>query len=228
MDWTTFIAVSERAGLAVIAVIHDYQTLIAGLLAIGAAYITAYPVWRQLDRISVQTGTMFREFLADRIRALVAHRKWLAAQIGPFRQEVEQRLYEMREFEDGLNIHWIFERAQIAGSLKGSLKKYQREQRDAEAIATCLRKTLENLDILEATLDEIHYPHSSDQSGEDYSFTDEQWAEVRRAGEAADERLDGEVASFTKAANALDEALASELSALRDRLRHADDALLKN
>lgn len=227
MSPATLISAAKGLAGALVGFVHDYQTLIAGALAIAAAYIAARPVWRQLDRMSVQTGTMFREFLADRVRALTARRKWLTERIDPYRTEVGQRIYEMRELENGLNIEWVFHRAQLTGDLKAKLQRYQREQRDPAAMAARLQDVVDRLSVLEATLNDIHRPHSGDQSGEDYALTDAEWAEIGRAGEAADERLDAEVAAFEASARQLEEAIGRELSELRDRLRGADEALLK-
>ena len=226
MNWAATLGVAERAGTWLAFFVHDYQTLIAGALAIAAAYIAARPVWQQLDRMSVQTGTTLRDFLAERVRALMGRRKWLSDQIDPFRAEVAQRMYEMRELEAGLNIEWVFQHAQMTAEVKAKLQRYQRDQRDPPAMAACLAGVTESLSVLEATLDDIHRPHSSDQSGEDYCLTDQQWAEIGEAGQVADDRLVTEVAAFEKAAKGLEEAISQELSLLRDRLRSADEALI--
>ncbi|MFN7399129.1 MAG: hypothetical protein ACK5SX_08740 [Sandaracinobacter sp.] len=47
--------------------IYDFQTLLAGLLAIGAAYYAARPVWRQLQDSNLQTRIMHRDTLAARL-----------------------------------------------------------------------------------------------------------------------------------------------------------------
>ena len=43
--------------------IYNYQTLIAGVLAIGAAWYAGAPVWRQLKDSNLQTRIMHRETL---------------------------------------------------------------------------------------------------------------------------------------------------------------------
>lgn len=206
--------------------IKDFQTLIAGLLAIGAAWMTARPVWRQLDRMSVQTGTMYREFLAERLKALLVRRKWLFERISPFQQEVNQRLYEMREFENGLNIHWVFERSQIASSLRRELEAYRATSRDPAEMTEALDKLIIALKALEDDLYDIHRPTTTDQSGEDYAYTDEQWAEIGRKAKEADSALDGLLSGFNAASRKLGDAVDLEVSHLRDRLKETDDNLL--
>lgn len=48
--------------------IYNYQTLITGVLAIGAAWYAGAPVWRQLKDSNLQTHIMHRETLAIRLR----------------------------------------------------------------------------------------------------------------------------------------------------------------
>ena len=206
--------------------IKDFQTLIAGLIAILAAIITARPVWRQLDRMAVQTDTIFREFLADRLQSLKGRRQWLRDKINPFRNEVGQRLYEMRELENGLNIHWVFERDQLAGTLIDKLRTYQVTNRDPADMAKGMAELITKLEALRDSLDSIHRPHSMDQSGEDYAFTDKEWAAIKAKGHAADDELDRVVSEFEAAAKSFFDAADVEISHLRDRVKATDDALL--
>lgn len=48
--------------------VYDFQPLIAGLVAIGAAYYEARPVWRQLADSNLQTKIQHRETLASLMR----------------------------------------------------------------------------------------------------------------------------------------------------------------
>jgi hypothetical protein len=57
--------VSEYVG--VWKLLFDWQTLITGGTAIVAASIAAWPVWRQLKRLNVQSAGMARDILARRI-----------------------------------------------------------------------------------------------------------------------------------------------------------------
>lgn len=220
MWWPTNIA------SCAVSFIKEFQTLIAGLIAIGAAWITARPVWRQLDRMSVQTGTMYREFLEEHLKALLARRKWLMDRISPFQQEVGQRLYEMRELEGRLNVHWVFARSQIAGSLLRELMDYRERSRDPAEMSDALDKLVEALKALEDNLDDIHRPASSDQTGEDWAYSDEQWAEIHRKSAEADAALDRLVSTFDEASRQLGKAVELEVNRLRYRLKETDDGLL--
>jgi hypothetical protein len=208
-------------------VLYNYQSLAAGLIALGAAYIAAAPVWRQLERMSVQTNAMFRDYLADRVRDLSRRRKWLDEQLDPFELEVGRRVYEMRELEAHLDIQWVFQQSLITSQLIAELEKHEPERRDPAAIAVATDELMSSLDGLKKTLDAIHRPASSGQSGEDWSYTDEEWSVIKKAAESADAELDGSVSRFSRDVKRLDEAIGLQLKMLRDRIKRTDDALLR-
>lgn len=174
----------------------------------------------------VQTGTIFREFLADRLQSLIGRRQWFRDKVNPFRNAVGQRLYKMREMETGLNIHWVFERDPLAGMLIDKLQTYQVTNRDPAAMAHGINVLIMKLEAMRDSLESIHRPYSMDQSGEDYSYTDAQWAEVKARGKAADDALDGVASEFEAAAKSFFNVVDSEISQMRDRVKATDDALL--
>lgn len=209
--------------------IERWQTLIAGAVALLAAAITVQPVWRQLDRMGVQTNTVFREFLQERLRNTTLRRKWLDDHLQKFRNEVGQRLNEMQELDGGkINIHWVFERAQITGTLVSDLRRYQIERRDPVEIENCINDVIEALVVLEARCDTIHRTHSSDQSGEDWSISDEDWAGMKAAGIEAEGLVGSDALAVNQAVDCLEERFEEEQRSLRERLRRVDQALLKS
>jgi len=214
-----------RAGAWLADFVKDYQTLIAGLIAILAAYMTAKPVWRQLRSMSVQTAMVHREFLAERLRALDARRAALAKNLDPYSDQIHQRLMEMREIEGKLNIHWVFERAQITWSLINDLKTEGRQHRDPAPISIAFDALMDSLNRLYETLEDIHRPQSTDQSDEDHEFTDAEWADIGEKGKIADARLDGEISEFEQRWRDLKAAFETELSGLRDSLQAIDAQL---
>ena len=48
--------------------IYEYQTLLTGVIAIGAAYYAGRPVWQQLEATNLQSRIMLRDTLASRLR----------------------------------------------------------------------------------------------------------------------------------------------------------------
>jgi hypothetical protein len=68
----------------VVKIIFDYQALIAGLVAILAAYITARPVWRQLSDMSLQTNALLRDYALEQLRRVANRQKWYSERLTPF------------------------------------------------------------------------------------------------------------------------------------------------
>lgn len=208
--------------------IFDYQSLIAGLLALAAAVIAARPVWRQLDRMSVETNSLVREFLSDRIRITERRHKWFSERLGSFANEVLMRICEIEERQDGIvNVHWAFEQDQIASKLLSDVQLYQKKRRDPLAIESCLEVVSVKLSALQDAFDKIHRTASMDQIGEDYAISDEEWAAMVVAGQEAEKTLFNLAGELSDAVKQLDGAFEQELTSLRNRLVKAEDQLLQ-
>jgi hypothetical protein len=113
MNLTSLNEITYSSVTSLVAFVHDYQSLIAGLIAIAAAAITTRPVWLQLGRMSIQTNTMLREFLTDRLRNLTQARSWLHDNLDSFKEEVSRRIYEMREIEGKLMFIGLLNRPRL-------------------------------------------------------------------------------------------------------------------
>lgn len=207
--------------------IYKYQTLIAGLIAILAAYVTARPVWRQLEGMSVQTNTLFRDYVLEQLRRTDNRRNWYLKRLGGFSEDVSRRIYEMEEEEGGtIDINWAHGSQQTATSLLSELQKHG-ETRDLSAIEKELSEVFATLNKFIDTLDSIHRPHSMDQHDADHSFTDEQWAALKVVGKEAEANLGKVAYALSKASNQLDAALVRELNMFRQQLKQVQAALLK-
>lgn len=219
--------IAAAFGAALGSFIRDYQSLIAGLLAIIAAIIAAKPVWRQLDRMSIQTNAILREFLTDRIQITVRRRKWLAERLEPFTNAVLMRLYEMQESEvANVNIHWAFDKDHTASRLLDEMRRYRDDRHHSVAIRSQLDAVIEKLQILRDTFEKIHRTHSIDQVSEDYAISDEDWAAMQADGAKAETDLPRLALEFSEAVKILDVAFSRELTVLRERLGKTDDQLL--
>ncbi len=207
--------------------INQYQTLIAGLIAILAAYLTARPVWRQLDGMSVQTNTLFRDYVLEQLRRTDNRRSWYSKRLGKFVEDTCRRIYEMEEMKGGtIDIHWAHGTQQDVTSLLSALKKHG-ETRDLSAIERELSEVFATLSKLADTLDSIHRPHSMDKHDPEHPFTDEQWAALGMAGKEAEANLASVANDLLEASNRLDAALVRELTMFRQQLKQVQAALLK-
>jgi hypothetical protein len=213
-------------------IVYNYQTLIVGVVgvaaAIAAAFYAAWPVWRQLDRMSVQTNTLFRDFLHDRIETTRRRRKWFAERLGAFSNEAARGVNHAEQFEDGaINSHWAFDQDQTAGALLNDVRRYREDWSDQIAIESGLDEVIAKLEALQDSFNAIHRPSSTDQTGEDYAFSDEEWAGVEAAGRQAEKDLSGLVGAFSESVKRLDGAFSDQLKSLRERLRQVEHLLLR-
>jgi hypothetical protein len=196
--------------------IDKYQALIAGLIAIIAAYITARPVWRQLEGVRVQTNTLFRDYVLEQLRRTANRKAWYSKRLGSFNDDVGRRIHEMDG--EAINVHWAHDTQQRAAYLLEEMEAHA-ETRDLSAIEEELTDIYAALNQLIETLDCIHRPYSMEQHDADHSFTDEEWAELKVAAGKAEESLSKVTGTLAQASKALDEAFVGELSTFRQQLR---------
>jgi hypothetical protein len=209
----------------ILSFIEKYQTLIAGLIAILAAYITARPVWRQLEGMSIQANALYRDYVLEQIRRTDNRRTWYSKRLESFNEDVGRRLYEMEEREGGVvDVNWAHGAQQRATCLLDELQRHG-ETRDLSAVERELSEVFSNLRRLVDTLDSVHRPHSMDQHDADHSFTDEEWAELKVAAEKAEVELSGVANALSQASMRLDAAFAAELSTFRQQLKQVQASL---
>ena len=207
--------------------ISTYQTLIAGLIALLAAYVTARPVWRQIEGMRVQTNTLFRNYVLEQIRRTDNRRDWYSKRLKSFNEDVNHQIYEMEEREGGtMNPEWAHHTEQRAICLTDELRRHE-ETRDLSAIEKERSEVIDALGKLIETLDSIHRPHSIDRHDPEYSFSDEQWDALKRAGEKAEAELASVANTLSEASKRLDDALVRELSAYRLQLKQVQSSLQK-
>lgn len=207
--------------------IYQYQTLVTGLLAIGAAYYGAAPVWRQLRDSNLQTRIMHRETLAVRLREAeeragrvakaIDDPLWRAQEVtsDPAGEPVEIGEHDAHGVEQMIlgRLDWYLV------TLEGT------EDTRVEEAKAALKAALKDLTD---TLSDVHWPAHNDQSGEDYSMTDEEWAEVLRKAEEG-KKLAGEKVSAAWTANrALKAAQEAWIKELRQQIARLDSNIAQN
>jgi hypothetical protein len=213
--------------------VYNYQTLIAGLIAvvaaIGAALYAARPVWRQLAAMSIQTNTGLRDFLQDRIRIISVRRKWFADRFVSFGNEVSSAINRAETFEGGdVNPHWAFDQDQKVSTLLDDVRRFREERRDPPAIDTGLEEVITRLELLQGTFHTIHRTSSMAQSDQDYAISDEEWAGMEAAIPQAEKDLSEVASAFAEAVKRLDGAFSDELKSLRERVRQVDLLLMRS
>lgn len=216
--WSCLVAIKN--------VVSEYQTLIAGCIAIVAAYLTARPVWKQLTGMNIQANTLLRNYVLEQLRRVANRRTWYSERLRKFNEDTGRRIYEMDNFEKGgINPHWAADNQQRAAHLLDQILKHG-ETRDLSGVEGELTAVKGSLSKLIDTLDSIHRPFSMDQHDEDHCFTDQQWADLKAAGEKAEGELAGAASDLSEVSERLDEAFAAELRTYQKQLSQIQ-ALLK-
>ncbi|MCT8269090.1 hypothetical protein NYQ83_17575 [Afifella sp. JA880] len=207
-------------------IIHEYQALLAGLVALFAAYVTARPVWRQLDRMSLQTTLMHREFLDERQSTLRARWRRESKKLTSFSDEVKTGIGWTRQYNKEINPHWAFDQEKLTRRLIVELESYRTDNRDPALVEAAIDEVIEALRRLADTMGAIHIPASEDQSGPDHCFSDEEWNDLINRADVAEQELDGLASEVSSAILRFDDVAQEETIRLRDQIKEADDALL--
>lgn len=207
--------------------IYDFQTLIAGAAAIGAAWYAGAPVWSQLKDSNLQTRIMHRETLAIRQREAEERADRVAKKIdGPLWRAQELTSDPLGEpLEIGEHDAFGIEQM-IFGALNWYLVTLEgTEDSRIEKAKTALKAALKDLTD---TLRAVHRPASSDQHGEDYSFTDEEWAEIKRKAVEGKALATEKVSEAWQANRSLKTAQEEVIDELRRRIAALDQSIAKS
>lgn len=164
--------------------IYDFQTLIAGVLAIAAAIYAATPVWRELKETNLQTRIQRRETLASLLRESLERYARVAKDIERPLSDLD-RLTSDPDGEpieiDENDAHGMEQR------LNGALNWYlvTLKSTETEQIEVAKEKLATALASLTGTLNDVYWTSHNDQHDEGHAIPDDVWAElVKRSGEA--------------------------------------------
>lgn len=207
--------------------IYDFQTLITGAAAIGAAWCAGAPVWRQLKDSNLQTRIMHRETLAIRLREAEER----AARVA---KAIDDPLWKAQDVTSDpagepleIGEHDAFGVEQmIGGRLDWYLVTLEgTEDAAVEQAKATLKAALKDLTD---TLSDVHWPAHNDQSGEDYSMTNEEWADVLRKAKEGKVLAPEKVGAAWKANRALKEAQEASIKGLRQQIAQLDQNIARN
>ena len=207
--------------------IYDFQTLITGAAAIAAAWYAGAPVWRQLKDSNLQTQIMHRETLAIRLREAEER----AARVAKAIDDPLWKAQDVTSDPEGepleISEHDAFGVEQM---IEGRLDWYLvtlggTEDAPVEAAKAALKVALKDLTD---TLSDVHWPAHNDQSGEDYSMTDEQWAKVLRKASDGKVQAAEKVSAAWKANRALKDAQQAAIDGLRKQIAALDHSITKS
>ena len=207
--------------------VHSYQSLIAGVLAIIAALLAAKPVWRQLKTINFQSQKTQRDLLDARFRESTAA-------FQRFQAEVESQLSILMPatHDPGGNPQSINEHTSH-GLLQTMQRKSDWYYADHHGIesATVLNARNEMQEAkqnLERTLTDAHFTAAYDQSGEDYSYSDVEWAALGAKAERACINAASKTSNYAAAWTAFRQIHLSWQKEIASRIASMDASLTKH
>lgn len=207
--------------------VYEYQALLTGFLAIGAAWYAAAPVWRQLKDTNLQTRIMHRETLAVRLREAEER----AARVAKAIDDPLWTAQRVTSHPDGEPVEISEHDAHgVEQMILGAIDWYLVTLRDTEDTRIEEAKTSfkEALDNLTETLSDVHWPAHNDQSSEDYSMTDEQWAEVLLKAKEGKLLASAKVSAAWQANRALKAAQEAWINKLRQQIARLDLNITEN
>lgn len=217
----------RKALMGIGQLIYDYQTLITGVGAIGAAYIAARPVYSQLSMMRTQSDGVLREMLLQRqLEVRQAHdasQKKVGERLSKLAEE-----YYWDEAPDELRLsepQAHFYGQHISGAASWLRRHYQwRDNVEAEGAKNDL---VEKLDRLIHILNDISAPASTDQVDEDRAILDDQWTAFLQRGEDAKIEVYPALREARSALTAFHSSLQNEDTAIGQQLKQLDRSLVK-
>lgn len=206
--------------------VYNFQTLLTGILAVGAAWYAGAPVWRQLKDSNLQTQIMRRDTLAMRVTEAEERAKRVAHSIDGHLNDAQRATLEPWGDPKDLGPHAAFDlELRLSDCLDWYLVTLQgTESAEVEAAKTALKTSL---DDLTTTLCNIHWPDHNDQAGEEYALTDEQWGEALRLSAEGEKSASGKVAAVAKAYRDLKSAQQSDVDRLRKKIAQLDQSIAR-
>lgn len=207
--------------------IYDYQTLIAGMLALAAAYFAVRPVWRQLELTQTQSNGVLREMLQDRQAEVQQARAALMDKVGSKLFDLDHLLaWNADDDDEQISEPDAHGHEQIL-SQSISWLRVGYHWRDSSKVETARAELIEKIDSLLRILNEIVAPVHTDQHDEYRSISDEDWAAFLARAVAAKSEVAGSVGAARAALNKLLQEMESEAAALKERLTKVNEALLR-
>lgn len=206
--------------------IERYQTLLAAVLAIIAAKIAVKPVWAQVVATNTQTQIAHLDTLQKLLSEALLRTERVQKDFSEPLRDLRRCLYDPRGDAvqiDGQTAHYLGHR--ISGALRWYLETLAgTESGQVEEAKSALKAAL---DDFEATIGTLEWIETNDQSGDDYAYTDSEWAEMLATAEVASKEASTKGSMVSRAYTNLCSAQAEAIRHLRSQIRNIEQALAK-
>lgn len=211
----------------VVQFLYNWQTLLTGILALGAAIWALRPVYGQLILARAQNDAVLRERVGEMIVQLDAHSAEPGEVLSKRMTEMHTGLhhFEFRD-KDYKFDEWCGEQHSEFMSAGYELKGLFARSHEVDAIEARKAELLAAISSLSGVLWDVHAPDYFDRDPEECSWSDEELkAAISRSIEARDE-IEDNASKVSAACGQLRQAFAEQRGSLVRRLRVIDDRLL--
>jgi hypothetical protein len=196
---------SEYAGIWKL--LYDWQTIITGALAIVAALVAAWPVWRQLKRLKVQSAIMGRDVLAKRVADVESRKNESHAMTQIITNNFLADLYRHDPGGDpNITPAWAHQSELEVARVLATLNSHQEKGLDAGSIDRKRAIVIQDARALCECLSDIHSPHSVDLDDPDLGLSKDEIAAVAQQGALAETRLMDRISALREGAEEPDKA----------------------
>lgn len=212
--------------------IYNFQSLLAGLMALGAAAYALRPVYKQLRVAQVQAAISTREVLLERANTIIRRKRNASDALKSITSDFIADLYH-NDPEGGpeIDINWAHSAEQVVTEVIDKLLVQQSGMGDREAIDDARGSVIKSATELRCCLTIIHQAFTHDFDDPDHDWDEQEKlaeiAKAERASKAAEGELEAQISAVARAARELDDAFGTELSEVRVRVQQINDLVLK-
>ncbi|WIA55181.1 hypothetical protein N6H05_19425 [Sphingobium sp. WTD-1] len=205
----------------------NWQTLITGFMALGAAFVALQPVRKQLALMRAQNNVMVRETIGHMVVTLDAQcdrmREIATKPISDISNDLEY--HEQVGPPSGIE-QWYSATHSKANGLYRELRALFAQSQDVEAVESSKDALLGAAEKLADAMSDICQPIYATIHVTEYEWTDEQEAAAYAKAKVAETEIEATVAAVSVAFHDLKAAYADQRAVLVRQLRVIDDGLL--
>lgn len=208
--------------------LYEWQSFLAGLLAIVAAILAAKPVWGQLKVLRVQTAAAARDTLNKNLQEIEERRKaseeaW-QGMVSDF-----MRVLLPHDYAQEPNIHpeWAWQADSFVFRVKGILSAHQGRRIDSAAVEEARKKLIDSIEKLSDCLNTINSETALDVGlYDDEGISEEDVASIIAESGVAKKELLSRIQAVRESGSNMNHAFNEEIKALLIQIRQMDDIVI--
>ncbi|WP_447763391.1 hypothetical protein [Sphingopyxis panaciterrae] len=210
-----------------VAFLNKWQTLLAGLIALGAAILALRPVYKQLALMRAQNNVMVRSTIGEMISQLDAHRDRVREIVAQRLTSVNTALHQFKGYGMPKDMGmWASDQQKEFNGADHELKALFAMSYDVKFVEEKKAALLVAVAELSGTFWDIYKPDYASHFPEEFNWTDEEWAAAGTRANEAEQEVEPKTDAVSRAVFELNEAYSAQRRALVRRLRIIDDGLL--